>query len=196
MKNYHELKTIVLEDYTRLAEGADHAITNLDSPAQLVMTDFRQTPPLTMNLTESISDATQAMRKVHVRSVIVTDISKAFRGILTVIDLESRKVLSQATSLGLKREDLSIKDVMVSRDKLRGVPLSALQQGTIGDLLKTLRHEGSMHMLVVDPESQEICGIISASEIARRLQVPVEINLQASSFRDLVDVLFGRGESV
>jgi hypothetical protein len=74
--------------------------------------------------------------------------------------------------------------------------LSALQQGTIGDLLKTLRHEGSMHMLVVDPESQEICGIISASEIARRLQVPVEINLQASSFRDLVDVLFGRGESV
>ena len=196
MKNYHELKTIGLEDYTRLAEGADHAITNLDSPAQLVMTDFRQTPPLTMNLTESISDATQAMRKVHVRSVIVTDISKAFRGILTVIDLESRKVLSQATSLGLKREDLSIKDVMVSRDKLRGVPLSALQQGTIGDLLKTLRHEGSMHMLVVDQESQEICGIISASEIARRLQVPVEINLQASSFRDLVDVLFGRGESV
>jgi CBS domain-containing protein len=149
-----------------------------------------------MNLTESISDATQAMRKVHVRSVIVTDSSKAFRGILTVIDLESRKVLSQATSLGLKREDLSIKDVMVSRDKLRGVPLSALQQGTIGDLLKTLRHEGSMHMLVVDPESQEICGIISASEIARRLQVPVEINLQASSFRDLVDVLFGRGETV
>ncbi|MGD9860482.1 CBS domain-containing protein [Marinobacterium iners] len=196
MKNYHELKTIGLEDYTRLAEGADHAITNLDSPAQLVMTDFRQTPPLTMNLTESISDATQAMRKVHVRSVIVTDSSKAFRGILTVIDLESRKVLSQATSLGLKREDLSIKDVMVSRDKLRGVPFSALQQGTIGDLLKTLRHEGSMHMLVVDPESQEICGIISASEIARRLQVPVEINLQASSFRDLVDVLFGRGESV
>lgn len=196
MKNYHELKTIGLEDYTRLAEGADHAITNLDSPAQLVMTDFRQTPPLTMNLTESISDATQAMRKVHVRSVIVTDSSKAFRGILTVIDLESRKVLSQATSLGLKREDLSIKDVMVSRDKLRGVPLSALQQGTIGDLLKTLRHEGSMHMLVVDPESQEICGIISTSEIARRLQVPVEINLQASSFRDLVDVLFGRGESV
>jgi CBS domain-containing protein len=136
------------------------------------------------------------MRKVHVRSVIVTDSSGDFRGILTVMDLESRKVLSQATSLGLKRDDLSIKDVMVNRDKLRGVSLSALQQGTIGDLLKTLRNEGSMHMLVVDPASHEICGIISASEIARRLQVPVEINLQASSFRDLVDALFGRGEAV
>ncbi len=196
MKNYHELKTIGLEDYTRLTAGTGHQITSLDSPAETVMTDFRQIPPLTMSLTESVSDATQAMRKVHVRSVIVTDSSGDFRGILTVIDLESRKVLSQATSLGLKRDDLSIKDVMVSREKLRGVPLSALQQGTIGDLLKTLRNEGSMHMLVVDPASHEICGIISASEIARRLQVPVEINLQASSFRDLVDALFGRGEAV
>lgn len=196
MKNYHELKTIGLEDYTRLAEGSGHEITNLDSPAQLVMTDFRQVPPLTMSLTESVSDATQAMRKVHVRSVIVTDSNDDFRGILTVMDLESRKVLSQATSLGLKRDDLSIKDVMVSREQLRGVPLSALQQGSIGDLLKTLRNEGSMHMLVVDPDAQEICGIISASEIARRLQVPVEINLQATSFRGLVDALFGRGEAV
>jgi CBS domain-containing protein len=196
MKNYHELKTVGLEAYTRLAAGGGHETTNLDSPADTVMTDFRQIPPLTMSLTESISDATQAMRKVHVRSVIVTDSSGDFRGILTVMDLESRKVLSQATSLGLKRDDLSIKDVMVNRDKLRGVSLSALQQGTIGDLLKTLRNEGSMHMLVVDPASHEICGIISASEIARRLQVPVEINLQASSFRDLVDALFGRGEAV
>lgn len=196
MKNYHELKTVGLEAYTHLAAGGGHETTNLDSPADTVMTDFRQIPPLTMSLTESISDATQAMRKVHVRSVIVTDSSGDFRGILTVMDLESRKVLSQATSLGLKRDDLSIKDVMVNRDKLRGVSLSALQQGTIGDLLKTLRNEGSMHMLVVDPASHEICGIISASEIARRLQVPVEINLQASSFRDLVDALFGRGEAV
>lgn len=196
MKSYHELKTIGLDDYTRLTDGADRQATDLDSPAERVMTDFRQVPPLTMGLNESITDATQAMRKVHVRSVIVTDSNDNFSGILTVMDLESRKVLSQATSLGLKREDLSIKDVMISRNKLRGIPLSALQKGTIGDLLKTLRHEGTMHMLIVDPESHEICGIISASEIARRLQVPVEINLQATSFRDLVDALFGRGETV
>lgn len=196
MQTYQELRTIGLEDYTRLAEGSGVETTSLDSPAEMVMTDFRRVQPLTMSMTESVHDATQSMRKVHVRSVIVTDSSHDFRGILTVIDLESRKVLSQATSLGLKREDLSIKDVMVSRDKLRGVPLSALQQGTIGDLLKTLRQEGSQHMLVVDPDSHEICGIISASEIARCLQVPVEINLQATSFRELVDSLFGRGERI
>ncbi|MBV0932584.1 CBS domain-containing protein [Marinobacterium weihaiense] len=196
MQRFHELKTTGLEDYRRLTAGKGRDVTGLDSPAESVMTDFRQVQPLTMRLTESINDANQAMRKVHVRSVIVTDSNDDFRGILTVMDLESRKVLSQATSLGLKRDDLSIKDVMVSREQLRGVPLSALQQGSIGDLLKTLRNEGSMHMLVVDPDAQEICGIISASEIARRLQVPVEINLQATSFRGLVDALFGRGEAV
>lgn len=194
MQRYHELKTVSLEHYNRLAgtEGADSV--GLESAAETVMTDFRRVHPLTMSLNESVNDATLAMRKVHVRSVIVTDSSEHFRGILTVIDLESRKVLSQATSLGLKREDLSIKDVMVPREKLRGVPLTVLQQGTIGDLLKTLRHEGSQHMLVVNPDDEEICGIISASEIARQLKVPVEINLQATSFRELVETLFGRGE--
>lgn len=196
MQRYHELKTVSLEAYTRLAQGTGQDRPDLDSPAETVMTDFRRVQPLTMSMTESVSDATQAMRRVHVRSVIVTDSSGNFRGILTVRDLESRKVLSQATHLGIKREDLSIKEVMIGRDQLRGLPLSSLQQGTIGDLLKTLRHEGSQHMLVVDPQSEQICGIVSASEIARRLQVPVEINLQATSFRDLVEVLFGRGEAV
>jgi len=196
MKHYHEIKTTGLDDYTRLTDGSNRRVTDLDSPAEEVVTDFRRVSPLTMRLTESIADANQAMRKVHVRSVIVTDSNDDFRGILTVMDLESRKVLSLAASQGLKREDLTIKDVMVSRNKLRGIPLSALQHASIGDLLKTLRHEGSMHMLVVDPDVQQICGIISASEIARRLRVPVEINLQATSFRDLVDVLFGRGETV
>lgn len=194
MHTYHELKTVSLEHYQSLAGSQEALSIDLDSPAETVMTDFRQVRPLTMSLNESVNDATLAMRKVHVRSVIVTDSSEHFRGILTVLDLESRKVLSQATSLGLKREDLSIKDVMVSREKLRGVPLTVLQQGSIGDLLKTLQNEGSQHMLVVNPDSSEICGIISASEIARKLQVPVEINLQATSFRELVDNLFGRGD--
>ncbi|SIQ59474.1 CBS domain-containing protein [Marinobacterium stanieri] len=194
MHKYHELKTVSLETFKSLSGSESAEGIDLNSPAETVMTDFRHVRPLTMSLNESVNDATQAMRKVHVRSVIVTDSSDHFRGILTVIDLESRKVLSQATSLGLKREDLSIKDVMIPRDKLRGVPLAVLQQGSIGDLLKTLQNEGSQHMLVVNPDNEEICGIISASEIARKLQVPVEINLQATSFRELVDNLFGRGE--
>ncbi|MBP0047901.1 CBS domain-containing protein [Marinobacterium sp. AK62] len=194
MQRYHELKTVSLEHYQTLSGAESSSAIDLDSPAESVMTDFRKVVPLTMSLNESVDEATRAMRKVHVRSVIVTDSSAHFRGILTVIDLESRKVLSQATSLGLKREDLSIKDVMVPRAKLRGVPLSVLQQGTIGDLLKTLQYEGSQHMLVVNPATEEICGIISASEIARQLQVPVEINLQATSFRELVETVFGRGE--
>ncbi len=195
MHKYHELKTLSLEHYQSLASSENAQGIDLNSPAEAVMTDFRHTHPLTMSLNESVNDATLAMRKVHVRSVIVTDSSDHFRGILTVIDLESRKVLSQATSLGLKREDLSIKDVMVPREKLRGIPLTVLQQGSIGDLLKTLQHEGTQHMLVVNPDSEEICGIISASEIARQLKVPVEINLQATSFKALVDNLFGRGDA-
>jgi len=195
MQKYHELKTVVLDDYTNISRTASPECPTLDSPAIAMMTDFRLTEPLTLHLDESIDDAVRAMRKMHVRSVIVTDADEIFRGIVTVADLESRKVLSQASSLGLKRGDLSIADVMITRNALRGITLEAMLQGSIGDLLSTLRNEGRQHMLVVDPDQGTICGIVSASEIARQLRIPVEINLRATSFRELVDVLFGRGEA-
>ena len=195
MHEYNELKTLALNDYTSISQAAGPKGVTLDSPALEVMTDFRRVQPLTLHLDESIDDAVRAMRKMHVRSVIVTDTEEVFRGIVTVADLESRKVLSQASSRGLKRGDLSIADVMISRSALRGITLASMEQGSIGDLLSTLRNEGRQHMLVVDPSSGTICGIVSASEIARQLRIPVEINLRATSFRELVDVLFGSGEA-
>jgi len=44
-------------------------------------------------------------------------------------------------------------------------------------------------MLIVEPDTQRICGLVSASDITRRLQVPVEITQRATSFRALVDVI-------
>lgn len=195
MQKYHELKTVTLDHFTSISGTTGLERPELDSPALTVMTDFRRVQPLTLHLDESIDDAVRAMRRMHVRSVIVTDTDEVFRGIVTVADLESRKVLSEASSRGLKRDDLSVSDVMIPRNALRGITLSAMERGSIGDLLSTLRNEGRQHMLVVDPEGGTICGIVSASEIARQLRIPVEINLRATSFRELVDVLVGRGEA-
>jgi hypothetical protein len=46
-------------------------------------------------------------------------------------------------------------------------------------------------MLVVRPEDQQICGIISASDIARKLHIPVDITERATSFREIVEVIYG-----
>lgn len=192
MQNYNALKTVTLSDYEQIlvSERIEHV--DLSSPARLVVTDFLDNEPLMMNLDIAVDEAIQAMRRAHVRSILVTDSQNRFRGIITVADLESRKVLSLATSSGQARSDLSIGDLMTPRSKLVGVPISAIDGGTIGELLQTLKNEGRPHMLVVDPATQSIRGIISASDIARRLRVSVEINQRATSFKELVDIISGR----
>jgi len=189
MHPYQELKTVSLSDYPNVIESDQVESFDLDSPARLVVTDFLYHRPLTMLPEVGVDEAIAAMRRAHVRSILVTDTADAFRGIVTVADLESRKVLSLATSSGRTRGDLSIGELMTPKEKLKGVTLGAVEKGTIGDLLQTLKHEGQPHMLVVDPESQRIRGIISSSDIARRLRIAVELNLRATSFRELVDII-------
>ena len=190
MNNYNELKTILLDASDHIVRPEELLEYTLNTPAIEVMTDFEKVQPLMMEQDVSIDEARQMMRKVHVRSVLVIDKDENFRGRLTIADLESRAAMSSATSAGLKRHDISIKEVMTPRDKLHAIPLSEITHASIGDLLRTLQHAGTPHMLVVNPLNHEIRGVISSSDIARRLKVPVEISKRASSFREVVDVLF------
>jgi CBS domain-containing protein len=190
MRTYRELKTLSLRDYSRLSTP-DGETLSLDSPASSIMTSFESTRPLALELDVGINDALLMMKKAHVRSVIVMDDSEKFRGIISLMDLESRKVLSIAQSQGLRRDDLSIADVMTPSAKLAGLSIQQLSSCCIGDVLKTLQDVGSQHMLVVRPEDQQICGIISASDIARKLHIPVDITERATSFREIVEVIYG-----
>ncbi|UTW11538.1 CBS domain-containing protein [Marinobacterium rhizophilum] len=190
MRTFRELKTLSLRDYSRLSSPG-HESLSLESPASSIVTSFESTRPLALELDVGIHEALLMMKKAHVRSVLVMDSAEKFRGIISVSDLESRKVLSIAQSLGLRRDDLSIGDVMTPSSKLAGLSMQQLNGSSIGDILKTLQDVGSQHMLVVRPEDQQICGIISASDIARKLHIPVAITERATSFREIVAVLYG-----
>ena len=193
MRTYRELKTVSLRDYTRLSKpDALSGVLTLDSPASSIVTRFEFTRPLALELDVGINEALLMMKKSHVRSVIVMDSTEQFRGIISVSDLESRKVLSIAQGLGQRRDELCIADVMTPSAKLAGLSLQQVDGCCIGDVLKTLQDVGSQHMLVVNPEDQHICGIISASDIARKLHIPVAITERATSFREIVNVLYGR----
>jgi len=192
MRTFHELKTLSLRDYTKLSTPEIDNLS-LESPAINVVTNFESTRPLALELDVGINDALLMMKKAHVRSVIVMDGAEKFRGIISVSDLESRKVLSTAQSQGLRRDDLTIGDVMTPSEKLAGLSMQQISGSCIGDILKTLQDVGSQHMLVVKPEDRQIGGIISASDIARKLHIPVAITERATSFREIVDVLYGSG---
>lgn len=190
MNNYHELKTILLDESDHIARPEELFEYTLETPAIEVMTDFEKVQPLMMEQDVSIDEARQMMRKVHVRSVLVIDREENFRGLLTLADLESRSAMSIATSAGLKRDDISIKEVMTPRDRLHAMPLTEITHACIGDLMRTLQHTGTPHMLVVDTYNHEIRGVIASSDIARRLNIPVDISKKAVHFREVVNVMF------
>ncbi len=190
MNNYNELKTILLDASDHIARPEELHEYTLDTDAIEVMTDFEKVQPLMMEQDVSIDEARQMMRKVHVRSVLVIDKDENFRGLLTLADLESRSALSIATSAGLKRDDISIREVMTPRERLHAIPFSEINHASIGDLMRTLQHTGTPHMLVVDMVKHEIRGVIASSDIARRLKIPVDISKKAAHFREVVNVMF------
>ena len=190
MTVYHELKTVSLSSSDQIARPEQLEEYSLDTPALRMMSDFLKVQPIMMEMDVSLDEARRMMRKAHVRSLLVIDANENFRGFLTIADLESRRVLSLVSTAGIDREDLSIGDVMTPRDKLRAVKLSEMESGRVGDLLQTLKNEGVPHILVVDTARHQLRGVISASDIARRLHISVDITHRAASFREVVDVLF------
>ncbi|MDO6593537.1 CBS domain-containing protein [Neptuniibacter sp. 1_MG-2023] len=189
MKNYNELNTVFLEASDLVMRPEELTEYTLETPAITILTDFSHVQPLSMELDVSIDDARHMMRKVHVRSVLVIDSDENFKGFLTLADLESRSALSVATTAGIKRQDISIRDVMTPRAQLKAIPLSEIQSAKIGNLLQTLKHEGTPHILVVDTSNHSIRGVISSSDIARRLNISVDISKRVSSFQEVVGLL-------
>ncbi|MDO6459388.1 CBS domain-containing protein [Granulosicoccaceae sp. 1_MG-2023] len=188
-KTTQTLRNTSLEHFHSIRRPAAGDALTVDDPASLLMTDFSRTEPLTLSRDMPIDEANAAMRERGVRSALVTDSAGRFAGLLALTDLNSHRVLALATSRGQTRDDLTAGDMMRPRYNLCGISLQTLEHSSIGDCLKTLQQTGRQHLLITDPAQNEICGIISASDIARALHCPVEIPLIADSFVQVVSAL-------
>lgn len=193
MFNFRTLNTVRLNQSEKVFVDEDASTVTLETPAIAVATDFKIKRPALLEGDVSIDQALAIMRKSHVRSVLVIDGNEHFLGLLTLADLESRKVLSTAEAMNLKRADLTAADLMTPKQKLFGMPYVEIVRARIGDLLKTLNSLGTQHVLLTDDE-QHIRGIISATEVARMLHVDIDITAKATSFAQIYDVVFRHAE--
>lgn len=187
------LKTVCLSQAEHIATGEELGMFTLESPAAALITDFKQKRPAMLEQDLSIDEAIKFMRKSHVRSVIVIDDAENFMGLVTFADLESRKVLSRADQMGLKRTELSIRDLMTPKDKLFGIRLRDVADACVGDMLKTLQHLGKPHVLLTD-ERGDIAGVVSASDVTRKLNIDINITEKVTSFAEIYSVVNGAGE--
>ncbi|ALU42470.1 CBS domain-containing protein [Pseudoalteromonas rubra] len=193
MSEYKSLQTLKLEGVYQFCDYYDAEPLSLSSPAVKVITDFARRQPQMILKDVDIDHAVYMMLNGHVRSKLVVDHDDTFLGVVNSKDLSGRRVLSIAQKRQVARSDLTVEDVMTKKQDLHAMRFSTVASAKIGDVLQTLRELGQQHVLLMD-EKGGLRGMISSSDIARALHVPVNIFQKAHSFRDIFEIIHEHGE--
>ncbi len=174
-----------LADIGRIARPVSSRPLDTDSPALEVLTDFNEQAPMMLEQSTPLDRAIDLMKRTHVKLKLVIDSDEAFRGVISLADLLSVKVLRASQATGLGRHELTVANVMIPRSALHAVDYRELEGARIGDLLSTMKNFGERYVLVVDSEDRSIRGMVAASDIARGLHMPIQIGERANTFSDI-----------
>ena len=169
-----KLQMFSLDSVDHLVQPDEVVRVTVESPAVLIFTDFNKSQPLVIDSQTKATEAEHEMRKAHVKLKFVVDQSLEVIGVVSFQDLSSEAVIKMVAS-GVSRSKLLVNDLMRERSTLRSIEISDLEQATVGDVIHTLQENGEQHCLVIDHSKHHIRGLISASDIARRLHLPVII---------------------
>jgi CBS domain-containing protein len=157
-----------------------------ESPAVQVMTDLTRVAPATIRPQAPLSGANQFMITRGVRLLLVTDDHENVLGLITATDILSEKPMRAAIDRGVRRDELTVADVMTPAELIEVIAYADVEGARVGHVLETLRRAGRQHALVVDydeiPSGRPLLpptrrtmvrGIFSISQIARQLGVAV-----------------------
>jgi len=148
---------------------------SLSSLATYFFTDFKKHKALVLEENTLAKDALMLMQKSHVRMKIIVSNTLHFKGVISTSELTERHMVQKVSS-GLTREELTVADMMIARDNLQAFLYQDIVKASIEDVIMMLKSNGLQHCLVVDKENHHIRGVISASDIARKLKLPIEIH--------------------
>tara|TARA_R110002126_G_scaffold75469_21_gene188396 strand:- start:8759 stop:9319 length:561 start_codon:yes stop_codon:yes gene_type:complete len=173
-------------------EAIDHLIqpdqfehARLTSPALQLVSDFTQSQPEMINETTAASDVLALMQIERSKLKLVVDEQGELSGLVHLDHLSDQAIMRRVAQ-GDRRHEIKVADLMRPRERIKALAWQQLQYCTIADVLNTLQSSGEQHCVVVDRESHQIRGVISAQDIARRLHLPVYVR-QAPTFLQLFD---------
>lgn len=166
----------------------------IDSPALQVMTDLTRLPAASICRSAFVHEAHQAMIHRGVRMLFVTNEDRQLEGIITASDLLGERAMQAMNRYELKREELRVEHIMTLADALETIELAMVTRAEVGHVIATLQGCGRQHAFVVDRNvagRQIICGVFSATQIARQLGAPVHAGEIARTFAEIEAVIAG-----
>lgn len=166
----------------------------IDSPALQVMTDLTRLPAAIICRSAFAHEAHQAMIHRGVRMLFVTNEDRQLEGIVTASDLLGERAMQAMNRHDLRREELRVEHIMTTADALETIELAMVTRAEVGHVIATLQACGRQHAFVVDRNAsgrQIICGVFSATQIARQLGAPVHAGEIARTFAEIEAVIAG-----
>lgn len=193
MREYQPLHSFfpALAGPCTLTQPAVQAVT-LDSPALEVMTDLARFPAITIDRSAPIATANDYMVTRGVRSLFVIADDGHVLGLVTTTDILGERPLRVSRARGARRSELSVADVMTPIDAVVAMRIEDVRGAKVGHVVATLKQAGRHHELVAElgPDGRpRIRGMFSASEIARRLGIPLAISELAQTFAEVEQAL-------
>lgn len=176
----HALSLCKTEAIDTLAQPDVYEHIELNSSALSIFTDFHEHQPLVIDGSVKAIELERLMRQSHVKMKLVLDQREQFVGIVTLADITEQKILQRVVQLGIPRTELLVVDMMQPKSLLQAFDYNELKISQVSDVVDALQENGAMHCLVIDKEKHEIRGVISVSDIARILRIPLDIQSQPS----------------
>lgn len=162
--------------------------SELKTPALSWLTDFKQHRPTMLEADTLATDALMMLEREHSHLKLVVDEKEALLGLISSRQLSAQSIMRRVV-LGEARSEITVRDLMLTRQQLKAFAYQDLARSTIGEVLKTLQREGEAYCLVLDRDNHQIRGVLSSEDIAARLQLPKQLS-PAPTFLQLCDSVF------
>jgi CBS domain containing-hemolysin-like protein len=165
---------------------------SLESPALEVMTDLRRMTAVLVRASDTVAHAHERMRARGVRMLLCVDIQGRLEGLITLTDILGEKPVQAAQARGVSNADLLVRDIMTPLAKIEAFRLEDVASARVGHVVASLKRVGRQHALVVDlPDGQSlsVCGVFSATQIARQLGVQIQTTEVAQTFAEIEALL-------
>ena len=171
----------------KLAHPQRQPQIEVDSPASRIILDFRLHPVPTLFPDTPLVEAQHFLNYSHSSVLLVVDRQDQLCGIATNQCLSEQSVI-KLVSQGRSRSEIQVGDLMQSRQSLSAVTLQEIGSTTVGEVLSLLRHEGLTLVLVIDDQTNEVTGVLSAVEIEQILDLKLDVS-HNPSFLDIFNAV-------
>ena len=161
---------------------------DLEDAAADVMTDFRRVRAITVPATVSVDYAAERMRANRVHLLLVTDERNTIVGVFTSTDVEGERPLVHMRRFGMRREELSVADIMTPCERIEVIEMADVVRARVGHVVATLKAVGRQHAMVVDRDDSGrpiVRGLFAVSQLNRQLTETFDLTEIARSFADV-----------